>query len=397
MSFMYKLPLPKAAPVPPTPSETPPGDSLHNDIQSSILVFPSRAPSEPPASPLAPDLRRGSTSLSIPTSLISSVEGRSPQSSNQSESGWDESDSDPRPRLGCVPPPEPLTRDRLAQLQRGGQENWRARRVVGDEQSASDDVEVWEWTATSAQPSGPSVHAPSSELSSLLQGRRPLPQRGIPELDSSSASSELHFFSTDDSDDDFSSIFLVTLNPSSHPIHGAQPEKTNHRAKLGKLPARRAAPLSIFNDTDEEEEELTAVSYYSPKLLRLPFESILRFIFDLDPSTLRLLKQQNARPHPDNPFSSPPTDLFDSTVTFETNDETAVAEGRRKMNPTSLVIHRRAGGSSSILGENSSASTSIKRGMETLNQFPEAPVSPHAALIGMARLPILLAKAILRV
>lgn len=358
-----------------TPREPLPNDI---DLQTSVLVFPSRAPSEPP-SPSAPETRRGSTTVSIPGSLISSVEGRSPRSLSPSDS-WDEtSDSDPRTTRGGAHVSQPLTHDRVAQIEAARNTAWRARATDSAHTSGLDiiddsDVELWEWTASS--PAG-------SQPVSLLQGRRPLSPRRAASVISTYelASSEFHFSASDHDvsadEPDFESMFLVTLKSRRH----------TH------LPPRHALNFEL-------DHVYGASSFFSPKILSLPFEPILRFFFELDQSTLNLIKQQNVRPHPDNPCNLPPTHLFPSRVA--PNDE---------KNPDDVVgitgIIRRPPlllGSHSLFADETHASVSmIRHGLKSQihAEVPDTdtPTSSFTRelLIGVTRLPIILARAVLRI
>jgi hypothetical protein len=273
-------PLPTAIdePVFETPREPLPNDV---DIQTSVLVFPSRAPSEP-LSPSAPETRRGSTTASIPGSLISSVEGRSPRSLSPSGS-WDETiDSYPRTRLGGAHVSQPLTHDRVAQIEAARNTAWHTRATDHTYASGPDivddsDVELWEWTASS--PAG-------SQPLSLLQGRRPLSPRRVASVIGNHyelASPEFHF--------------------------SAQIRMDPHMNRILICHSQISPPRS------ELEQVYGASSFFSPKILPLPFEPILRLFFELDQSTLSLIKQQNVRPHLDNPCNLPPTNLFPVRVT----------------------------------------------------------------------------------
>jgi len=227
------------------PSSPPP-------LEQSILIFPS--PPSDPSSPSSQHLRRKSTTPSIPASLISSVEARSPTSGGTPTDSWDELSSDAQ-RLRA---PEPLTHDRLAQLQ------------SGLEWSDDDQVEHWEWSGGMSSSSNPS---------SLLHGRRPLSQRALPSVigtDYHSASSEFHFSTLSSSrghsedESDFGSLFMVELRKRDDP--------------------------NILHDLFASTNSSTI---HHSETFQLPFESWLRYIFNLDPTTLDLLKK-SPRPHLSN-------------------------------------------------------------------------------------------------
>lgn len=349
---------------------------VRDDQSTSILVFPSRAPSAPPSphrAPLpAPSLsgRHGSTT-SIPTSLIASVEGQStsPRSLSPSGSSWDGTSDEPGQRL---------THDRVARIGtvRAGP-NWRT--ATADLlPTDDDDVEVWEWTASSA--------SPTSEAVSLLQGRRPLSPRTVASTHYESASSQIHFsasseFESTDDEPDFESMFLVTLKSRRH----AQP-------------LQRRDPTSVVPNGGNDP---AGSSFFSPKILPLPFESLLRFFFDLDLSTLDLIKQQNARPHPDNPFNSPPTNLFASRVAppSPTADDDDEIHNNSSNIAGALIIRRKSDGQSLFVDDVHSAANSLRRGFEADRDATSIPSSTGTGsiIIGMARLPILLARAVLRI
>ena len=352
-----------------TPRQPLPNDT---DIQASILVFPSRAPSVPP-SPSAPETRRGSTTASIPASLIYSVEGHSPRSLSPGDS-WDEtSDADPRTHPGGALVLQPLTHDRVAQLDERNT-TWHTRAIgrahVSNPDMVDDsDVELWEWTASS--PAG-------SRPVSLLQGRRPLSPRAASVISThyESASSEFHFSASghDGSadDPDFESMFLVTLKSHRH----------------GDLPPHRSREF-------DQEQAYGASSFFSPKILPLPFESILHFFFELDQSTINLIKQQNARPHPDNPCDLPPTNLFPSRV---------VVPGEKNLDDIVGIIRRPASapGSHTLFADETHVSVAmVRRGLETQTHAEvtdadtvPAPSFTREFLIGVTRLPIMLARAV---
>lgn len=224
----------------------------------SILIFPSPPSEELLGSPSSPPpFSRGSTTLSIPTSLIASVDGNEPHIWTPSEgtSEWE--------AVGTTRP-EPLTRDRVARLQSG----------LGWHSDQEPSVEVWDWSS------------PSSTPSSLVHGRRPLPSAPASTA-YQSASSELHFSasaSRSDAQSDFGSIFLVALRARDS----------------AEAPESSMSSSTIFS---------------SPRyFFRIPFESIIRFFFDIDPSTLDLLNQRAdpSRPHPE--INPTPSHLFTSHV-----------------------------------------------------------------------------------
>jgi hypothetical protein len=353
-----------------------PREPLPNDIQTSVLVFPSRAPSEP-LSPSAPETRRGSTTASIPGSLISSVEGRSPRSLSPSGS-WDETiDSDPRTRLGGAHVSQPLTHDRVAQIEAARNTAWHTRATDHTYASGPDivddsDVELWEWTASS--PAG-------SQPVSLLQGRRPLsPRRAASVIGNhyELASPEFHFSASDQDgsadEPDFESMFLITLKSRRH----------------AHLPPRHTRNFEL-------EQVYGASSFFSPKILPLPFEPILRLFFELDQSTLSLIKQQNVRPHPDNPCNLPPTNLFPVRVTPD--DEKTPDDIAEIIRRPPLLL-----GSHSLFADETHVSVSmIRRGLEiqTNAEVPDTDTQASSftreLLIGVTRLPIMLARAVLRI
>lgn len=347
------------------------------DFQTSILVFPSRAPSVPP-SPSAPETQRGSTTVSIPASLIASVEGRSPRSLSPSDS-WDEtSDSVPQTHLGGALVLQPLTHDRVAQMERST--TWHARAVgrgyaSGPDMIDDSDVELWEWTASS--PAG-------SQPISLLQGRRPLSPRRAASVISThyeSASSEFHFSASDQDgsadEQDFESMFLVALKSRRH----------------GDIAPRCTRAV-------ESDHAYGASSFFSPKILSLPFESILHFFFELDPSTINLIKQQNVRPHPDNPCNLPPTNLFPSQVTSDEKLPDDVVDI-----PGIILRPRSAHSSHSHFADEAHIAIGmVRRGLETQAHAEvigsdDQPTSSFTRelLIGVTRLPIMLARAVLRI
>ncbi|KAF9510963.1 hypothetical protein BS47DRAFT_1213654 [Hydnum rufescens UP504] len=148
----------------------------------------------------------------------------------------------------------------------------------------SDNAELRDWGGEDT---------PTSSLpSSLMQGRRPLSGALTPTISTEyeSASSELHFSTTASSHglsedgSDFGSLFLVELR--SRETQRNRPDPS------------------------------ASISYMSSKVFRFPFESILRFLFDLDPTTLDLLKEQ-PRPHPDG--SSTPSELFPAHLSNESS------------------------------------------------------------------------------
>jgi len=119
----------------------------------------------------------------------------------------------------------------------------------------------------------------SSNPSSLLQGRRPLSRRALPSVistDYHSASSEFLFSSVSsprvysEDESDFGSLFMDALRKRDDPniLH------------------------DLFPSTDSS-------TIHHSKTFQLPFESWLRYIFDLDPTTLDLLKNA-PRPHLSN-------------------------------------------------------------------------------------------------
>lgn len=359
---------PRRPPPPPVREDETVYYSDHGDetMHTSILVFPSRAPSEPPLSPLQrpPDglsARHGSTA-SIPTSLINSVEGRS---STPTDDSWDESSDDPsssqhRPSL--------LTRDRVARIESVQGPPWRA------DLPRDSDVELWDWSASSAA----SPADAGSPAVSLLQGRRPLPPpSGPPSTYYESASSEIHFsasereFSATEDDPDFESLFLVTLRPR---------RETQHQ---GRNFHRRAAAESLA-------DAAATSSFFSPKIIPLPFESILRFFFDLDPATLNLIKQQNARPHPDNPFTSPPTNLFASQVSPESEKSYS-----SDMSDSALTRKTKEG-RSLFVDEVHASSGMIRNGLEAEREAEEDGYGGPGLIMSVARLPVLLAKTVFR-
>ncbi|KAF8333648.1 uncharacterized protein EI90DRAFT_3121998 [Cantharellus anzutake] len=234
--------------------------------QHSILIFPS--PPSDPSTPSLTHLRHGSATPSIPASLISSVEARSPPTGSTPTDSWDDLGSDAQ-RLRAS---EPLTRDRLAQLQ------------SGFEWSENGLVEHWEWSG--------GMSSSSSSPSSLLQGRRPLsrPPPSALATDYHSASSEFHFSTTSssrlDDESDFGSLFMVALRTRDDP---------------NLLPDPFASTNSCI--------------IRHPKTFRLPFESWLRYIFDLDPTTLDLLKQ-SSRPHLNNLYHGDHPEQDPSCILF---------------------------------------------------------------------------------
>lgn len=308
--------------------------------EASILVFPSRAPSESEApstpSSRAPELRRGSTTASIPTSLVSSVERRSPRSLSPSGDSWDDVEVDSSSSGGAfLSRSQPLTREHVARIETV-QNHWPgagAAPVLAESPSMdsmlSTDVDAQYWDNWS-----PTTSSAASHPVSLLQGRRPLsprvPNRGLglaASVVSSStqyedASSQFHFSTASSDadmseielhpssadDPDFESMFFVTLRSRRpHPHQPPRPTTTT----LFHSRTQKALSRDDRHHYDHPEGfAYGASSFFSPKMLPLPFEAILRFFFDLDPTTLNLMKQENDRPHPDNPPGLPPTGLF---------------------------------------------------------------------------------------
>jgi len=150
----------------------------------------------------------------------------------------------------------------------------------------------------------------------------------------------------------------------------------------------------------ESDHAYGASSFFSPKILPLPFESILHFFFELDPSTINLIKQQNARPHPDNPCNLPPTNLFPSRVTSDEKLPDDVVD-------TPGIILRPFSAHSShshFADEAHIAIGMVRRGLETqahaeVTSSDDQPTSSFTRelLIGVTRLPIMLARAVLRI
>ncbi|KAF8319705.1 hypothetical protein DL93DRAFT_2164388 [Clavulina sp. PMI_390] len=147
-----------------------------------------------------------------------------------------------------------------------------------------------------------------------------------------------------DSEEDFESMFFVALktrrtNNALNLLHVDPHAKGGlyRRQPLPRLPLstlERHVPLSpppsASQPGQRQGRSVTSYgtsSFFTPKLLPLPFESILRFLFFSLPlsfsssfeaeeeyddamHTLNLIKQTNGRPHPDNPEGLPPTGLF---------------------------------------------------------------------------------------